>query len=138
MTKGLVAVVVALCAVSPATAGTRDMPAWAVDPAVPGPSMPPVGRSLFDFVAADGVPFPFEALVRKVESDAGCAPGECIKPVLIPLGRSLQRTVAAPDFFAFPRVVIAVTGEGAGTDVRPRSSLSWLPGEGKPHRGHQL
>jgi hypothetical protein len=114
MMKGLVAVVVALCAVSPATAGTGDMPSWAIDPAVPGPSMPPVGRSLFDFVAAGGVPFPFEALLRKIESDTGCAPDECIKPVLIPLGRSLQRTVAVPDFFAFPRVVIAVTGEGAG------------------------
>ena len=34
--------------------------------------------------------------------------------VLIPLGRSLQRTSAAPEFFAFPRVVVAVTGEGDG------------------------
>src|SRR4030095_777374 len=112
--KRLVAVIVAVCAVSSAIAGSRDMPAWATDPAVPGQTLPPVGRSLFDFVAADGVPFPFDALVRKVESGAGCAPDECIKPVLIPLGRSLQRTVAAPDFFASPRVVVAVTGEGAG------------------------
>ena len=37
--------------------------------AVPGPSMPPVGRSLFDFVTAGGVPFPFEALIRKIETD---------------------------------------------------------------------
>jgi mono/diheme cytochrome c family protein len=114
MTKRLFAAVVALSVVLLATASPRDMPAWATDPAVPGPTLPPVGRSLFDFVVADGVPFPFEALVRKVEADAGCAPGECVKPVLIPLGRSLQRTAAAPDFFAFPRVVVAVTGEGAG------------------------
>ena len=114
MAKRLLAAVVALSAVLLASASARDMPAWATDPAVPGPTLPPVGRSLFDFVAADGVPFPFEALVRKVEADAGCAPGECIKPVLIPLGRSLQRTAAAPDFFAFPRVVVAVTGEGTG------------------------
>ena len=114
MAKRLLAAVVALSAVLLASASARDMPAWATDPAVPGPTLPPVGRSLFDFVAADGVPFPFEALVRKVEADAGCAPGECVKPVLIPLGRSLQRTAAAPDFFAFPRVVVAVTGEGAG------------------------
>jgi hypothetical protein len=30
------------------------------------------------------------------------------KRVLIPLGRSLQRTAAAPDYFAYPRVVVAV------------------------------
>ncbi len=114
MTKGLVAAIVAVCAMPLATAGTREGPVWAADPAVPGPSLPPVGRSLFDFVVADGVPFPFEALVRKVEAGAGCAPGACVKAVLIPLGRSLQRTAAAPDFFAFPRVVVAVTGEGAG------------------------
>ena len=114
MTKGLVAAIVTLCAMPLATAGPRELPTWAADPGVPGPSLPPVGRSLFDFVVADGVPFPFEALVRKVEAGAGCAPGACVKPVLIPLGRSLQRTAAAPDFFAFPRVVVAVTGEGAG------------------------
>ena len=114
MINRLLAAVAAVSAVLLATASARDMPAWATDPAVPGPTLPPVGRSLFDFVASDGVPFPFEALVRKVEADAGCAPGECVKPVLIPLGRSLQRTAAAPDFFAFPRVVVAVTGEGAG------------------------
>jgi hypothetical protein len=34
--------------------------------------------------------------------------------VLIPLGRSLQRTAAAPDFFRHPRAVVAVTGEGTG------------------------
>ena len=114
MMKLLRAAVVAACAGLIATAGARDMPAWAADPAVPGPTLPPSGRSLFDFVAADGIPFPFEALLRKVEAGVGCTPGACVKPVLIPLGRSLQRTAAAPDFFAFPRVVVAVTGEGTG------------------------
>lgn len=47
---------------------TWETASWAVDPAVPGPTLPPAGRSLFDFVAADGIPFPFEALVRKVEA----------------------------------------------------------------------
>jgi hypothetical protein len=108
----LLAAVVAVCALLLATASARDMPAWAIDPAVPGSTLPPAGRSLFDFVAAAGVPFPFEALVRKVEADAGCT-GQCVKPVLIPLGRS-QRAAAAPEFFTFPRVVVAVTGEGVG------------------------
>jgi cytochrome c553 len=91
------------------------LPMWAVDPGQPGPDLPPAGRSLFDFIAADGVPFPFEALVRKVEQRAGCArPEACTRAVLIPLGRSLQRTAGAPDFFAHPRAVVAVTGEGGG------------------------
>jgi len=90
-------------------------PHWAADPADPGPDLPPAGRALFDFVAADGIPFPFEALVRRIEQRLGCAKGErCTHGVLIPLGRSLQRTAAAPDFFAHPRAVVAVTGEGAG------------------------
>lgn len=90
-------------------------PQWAVDPAEPGPDLPSAGRSVFDFVAADGIPFPFEALVRKIEHRVGCPKGErCTHGVLIPLGRSLQRTSAAPDFFAHPRAVVAVTGEGRG------------------------
>lgn len=89
-------------------------PSWAVDPAAPGPALPPSGRSLFDFVAADGIPFPFATLVQKIERQLGCSGGACITPVLIPLGRSLQRTAAAPDFFAYPRAIVAVTGEGKG------------------------
>lgn len=103
------AMVLALAPAVPAGAAQ-----WAVDPDAPGPDLPPAGRSLFDFVAADGVPFPFEALVRKVERRIGCAPGVCTRAVLIPLGRSLQRMAAAPDFFDHPRAVVAVTGEGAG------------------------
>ena len=37
------------------------------------------------------------------------------KAVLIPLGRSLQRTSAAPEFFAYPRAVVAADAEPAGT-----------------------
>lgn len=108
------AAIAMLCALFICPTGACALPAWAADPALPGPTLPPAGRSLFDHVAADGVPFPLEALVRKIEARAGCLPGQCVKPVLIPLGRSLQRTAAAPDFFAFPRAVIAFTGEGTG------------------------
>ena len=97
-------------------------PRWAVDPTQVGVNLPPAGRSLFDFAMAQPVggkltydiPFPFDALVRKVEQRAGCADRRraCVNQVLIPLGRSLQRIAAAPDFFAYPRVVIAVDGEG--------------------------
>jgi hypothetical protein len=94
-------------------------PAWAVDPAVPGPDLPPEGRSLFDLLFAQGrtydVPYPFTALMRRLAQHAGVdalgRPG--LKRVLIPLGRSLQRTAPAPQFFRFPRVVTAVDGESA-------------------------
>jgi hypothetical protein len=114
MMKRVVPAIVAVCTILHPGADAREAPAWAIDPAVPGSTLPAAGRSLFDFVTAGGVPFPFEALVRKVEAAAGCEAGKCVKQVLIPLGRSLQRTAAAPDFFAFPRVVVAVTGEGGG------------------------
>jgi hypothetical protein len=100
---------------------------WAVDPTVPGENLPPIGRSLFDFLFVRNqgdrkvydIPFPFSALVRKLEAElqpetSGIPPA---KSVLIPLGRSLQRTAAAPDFFAYPRVVL-------GADTEPRNSAS--------------
>src|SRR5712691_5548841 len=50
-------------------------PVWAADPANAGESLPPVGRSLFDFLVIDGesakVPFPFEALTKKIDSRLG-------------------------------------------------------------------
>jgi hypothetical protein len=36
-----------------------------------------------------------------------------LEQVLIPIGRSLQRNAANPHFFNYPRVVLAVVGEGA-------------------------
>ena len=97
-----------LCGAASAVAST-----WAVDPSLPGPNRTGVGVSLFDEITADGVPFPYEALVRKIEQATGCAPRRCAKSVLIPLGRSLQRTTAAPDFFRYPRVITAVTDDRA-------------------------
>ena len=95
-------------------------PIWAVDPARAGPDLPPAGRSLFDFAVTreieghplHDVPFPFAALVKRIETRAGCAK-PCAKQVLVPLGRSLQRTAAAPAFFEFPRVVTAIDVEPA-------------------------
>jgi len=106
----------------PVAPRAADAPAWAVNPATPGPDAPPAGRSLFDFVVtreAGGkrvydLPFPFAALVQRVAEGAGCAGREpCVRQVLIPLGRSLQRTAASPEFFRHPRVVAAIEGEAA-------------------------
>jgi hypothetical protein len=90
-------------------------PVLAVNPDEPGPSLPPVGRSLFDFLTMrekDGrlvqvVPFPFTALLERIEAEIGL-PEPALKKVLIPLGRSLQRDAANPAFFRYPRAVVAV------------------------------
>lgn len=116
----VIVVASALAMASAATVGAAGateqapLPVWAVDPAAPGSDRPAAGVSLFDEITADGVPFPFEALVRKIERATGCMPGRCTSTVLIPLGRSLQRTAAAPEFFRYPRAVLAVTAEGTG------------------------
>jgi hypothetical protein len=102
-----------------------DYSSWAVDPTAPGPDVPPVGRSLFDHLFTERVsgertyrvPFPFTALTDRIE--ARLANKELFggtRFAMIPLGRSLQRTAAAPDFFRFPRIVFAVTGEPAISD----------------------
>lgn len=97
----------------------RAQPAatWVVDPLVAQPDLPPAGRSTFDrLIAAEGSHgpvFPFEALLAHIGRAAGVdalgRPG--LKAVLVPAGRSLQRLAAAPEFFRFPRIVLAVDGE---------------------------
>lgn len=75
--------------------------------------LPPAGRSRFDFLVGDApIPYPLPRLIARIRSqleasDDGLSP---IKITLIPLGRSLRRSVAAPDFFQFPSVVAAVDG----------------------------
>lgn len=99
-------------------------PAWAaeplaapvIDPAAPGDHLPPSGVSLFDQLFADNrgghaVPFPFENLLARLDAQLRRDPASPLPPakrVLIPLGRSLQRTAAAPDYFESPRVVVGV------------------------------
>jgi len=103
-------------------------PTWVIDPAVPGANLPPAGRSLFDqFFAVDRngratieLPFPFDALLARLDAQLAGDPSSPLPPakrVLIPLGRSLQRTAAAPDYFAYPRVVVAVDSQSAANSV---------------------
>jgi hypothetical protein len=125
LSTGLLALLGGLATVMPAAAETASPAAvWVVDPAVPGANLPPLGRSLFDQIFAvdrDGrasldLPFPFEALLKQLDGQLAADPNSALPPtkrVLIPLGRSLQRTAAAPDYFAFPRVVAAVDSESA-------------------------
>lgn len=101
-------------------------PAWVVTPSLAGDNLPPSGRSLFDqlfAVSRNGqshieIPFPFTALLKHLDNELARDPASPLPPakrVLIPLGRSLQRTAAAPDYFAFPRVVVAVDSENGPT-----------------------
>ena len=104
----------------------------------PGPTLPPIGRSLFDHltsVEAGGgkksqvIPYPFSNLIASIrtklrpEAQAG---GAGVRGVLIPLGRSLQRSASKPDFFRFPRAVIGVDGipvqsaSGSGMHLKDR------------------
>lgn len=95
-------------------------PSWVINPASPGPDVPPAGASLFDSITTlpDGrrqVPFPFEELIQRFEAAAGCsATASCVRSVLLPLGRSLQRVAASPDHFRFPRIVAGVVADGRG------------------------
>ncbi len=82
---------------------------WAVDPAVPGPDLPPAGHSLFDTLVADPVPFPFSRLLESINAKVGRRAEP--RRVLIPLGRSLQRSAGAPEFFRYPRAVAAYDSE---------------------------
>jgi hypothetical protein len=113
------------CVFSFAASPVHSQPQWVTDPVVPGEDLPPQGRSLFDYLVAEkrdgkivqAVPFPFAALLQRV--DAQMRPLQDRKgtpAVLIPLGRSLQRVAAAPDFFAYPRVVVAAVGEPIGSN----------------------
>jgi len=113
----------------------EEVAPWAMDPGRPGRDLPSEGRSLFDFAVAgriDGrsvyeIPPTFDALLRRVEQHLGCK-SSCSQRVFIPLGRSLQRTAASPDFFASPRVVVAITGEGAGpSSGKDRIYLGYQP-----------
>jgi hypothetical protein len=114
-------------------------PVLAVDPDDPGPSLPPAGRSLFDFLTmreeggttVQMVPFPFSALQERIEAEIGLAEPALVK-VLIPLGRSLQRNAANPDFFEFPRAVVAVD---RGSPLRPDRSGMLL--EDRLYLGYQ-
>jgi mono/diheme cytochrome c family protein len=115
----LVGAVIASTQLAVAAGAVDAAPAWVVDPTHPGPDAPAVGASLFDEITrtetgARTVPFPFPKLLEHVAAAAGCTSTDaCVKSVLVPLGRSLQRVAATPDFFAYPRVVSAVTGDGS-------------------------
>ena len=116
---------------------------WAIDPNMPGPDLPPAGGSAFDAVFSRAtpngithdVPYPFSRLLDVLAQAAGgeTMPRSPLDATLIPLGRSLQRESAAPDYFRSPRIVVAVTGEPAsgtgplGLQLANRLFLGYQP-----------
>lgn len=114
------AAVVSLSASIGNVAAQADGPPLIFSPHNPGPNAPPSGRSLFDELFEIGnqaerredanyaIPFPFEALLESLNKRTE---PERAQTALIPLGRSLQRFSAHPDYFASPRIVVAVDGQ---------------------------
>jgi hypothetical protein len=74
------------------------------------------GSALAELFPA-GLPAPFAAVLDRLREEAGA---EHVQTVLVPLGRSLQRYAAHPDYFASPRIVVAVTGDRAAGPGAPR------------------
>ncbi|MDA0341557.1 MAG: hypothetical protein O3B74_08165, partial [Proteobacteria bacterium] len=109
---GLLAGLVLLAATSWSHAGSNA-----------GDDIPTAGRSLFDILTTvqtkDGsrlvVPFPYENL-RALIAKTGDMKEANLTETHIPLGRSLQREAAAPNFFASPRLLLGVTGETPTSD----------------------
>ena len=87
------------------------------------------GESLFDklTLSTDGaqrsVPYPFPRLLEQIKKRAGFdTDADPLAEILIPRGRSLQREAASPDYYRFPRVVIALDRE-SDTDLPVKNRL---------------
>ena len=96
-------------------------PQWVASATMPGPDQPPAGESRFDelFRGTDQryhIPYPFTELVEFLESKIDNGRDAGVRQVFVPMGRSLQRAAAAPDFFRLPRAVIALQGEPVETE----------------------
>ena len=84
--------------------GGATNPHWVVNPIYPGDDLPPRGRSLFDFLTVEKrggkviqtVPFPFSALLQRVDAQMRVPPGEGKGGRANSLGRSLQRCRPRP------------------------------------------
>lgn len=84
------------------------------------------GRSVFDtlFLKSDqgqteyDIPFPFSKVIDVLEQQLGMSinnDANIAQTALIPLGRCINRYAAAPDFFKYPRIVVAIDSEHYGS-----------------------
>lgn len=77
------------------------------------------------------VPFPFSKLRMLVESREGQVSDANVRnlrsiPVLIPMSRSLQRFSGDPDYFKFPRVILAANTHSTQVGVEPLSGRLFI------------
>ena len=91
-------------------------PAWVEQASRPGPDIASIGQSRFDqlFRQETGnyrIPYPFARLIEQLESQLDNGIDPAVRQVFVPMGRSLQRDTPAPDYFLFPRQIIALEGE---------------------------
>jgi hypothetical protein len=88
-----------------------------------------LATTVFDqlYPARDGelaLPYPFSALVDDLRERSGVE----LQLGFIPLGRSLQRFGADPDYFTSPRIILAVSGNGTSTlPLRDRLFMGYQP-----------
>ena len=98
-------------------AGASPAAGWRVG--APGPRSPPPAGALAARRAVPGRPaLPVRGRPRPAAR--GRRHRRTSQTALVPLGRSLQRYAAAPDYFASPRLVVAVTGDAAAGPGAPR------------------
>ncbi len=83
------------------------------------------------YPAANGVlplPMPFGRLLDDLRQRSG---GAEVQVAFVPLGRSLQRMAADPEFFDSPRIIAAVTRDGStGPMLRNRLFIGYQPASG--------
>ncbi len=105
-------------------------PRWVEHASRPGPDMAEIGQSRFDqlfLVSQDQyrIPYPFSRLIEFLDSRIQNNDHSGVRQVFIPSGRSLQRDAPAPDYFSFPRMVIALEGEPVTTGVEAGQVLEY-------------
>jgi hypothetical protein len=93
-------------------------PRWVTHVSMPGSDLPAAGLSRFDqlFLTQDNryqIPYPFANLITYLEARIDNGDKSGVRQVFVPIGRSLQRNAPAPDFFKYPRALIALQGEPA-------------------------
>jgi hypothetical protein len=136
LTRALTAALVLVYCQMPAAA-----PEWVAHASAAGPDLPPGGASRFDQLFQDStghyhIPYPFDDLLAQLEYRVDNGEHSGVRQVFIPIGRSLQRNARAPDFFHFPRAVVALQGEpraqaGAIAEVLEyRLFIAHQPGSG--------
>jgi len=84
--------------------------------------IPSKGRSAFDHLIdapktklGYEIPYPFEKLIAKIRSKL--EDKQKLSVLFVPFGRSIQKFAADPNYFRYPRTILAVTGKSKPQNV---------------------